>query len=322
MQATARAQPNIALIKYWGKRDVVRNLPAVGSLSITLADLYTEMDVSFDATLASDELTVNGVDDMQMLPRISRTLDSVAGADRPCARVQSRCNFPVAAGLASSASAFAALTVAASAASGKERNVAELASLAGRASGSAARSLYGGFAELSNQTSDVSVATLVPAEDWPLRVVVAITTRAAKPVSSGDAMEISRKTSPFYQRWVDEQERDLATARTAVLARDFGALASIAEHNCMKMHSVMWASRPPMVYWNAATLNCLQTIRELQSAGVAVFFTVDAGPQVKAVCTADAEQRVCAALRATDGVEALMQSGLGVGAGLVGQLPA
>mgnify|MGYP003665872626 CR=1 FL=1 len=317
MQATARAQPNIALIKYWGKRDVARNLPAVGSLSITLADLYTEMDVRFDAALASDKLTVNGTDNITMLPRISRTLDSVAGANRLCARVASRCNFPVAAGLASSASAFAALTVAASSASGKERSIAELASLAGRASGSAARSLYGGFAELSNEANDVSVTTLAAAEDWPLRVVVAITTRAAKPVSSGDAMEISRKTSPFYQRWVDEQEQDLAAARSAVSTRDFSDLASIAEHNCLKMHSVMWASRPPMVYWNAATLNCLQTIRELQAEGVAVFFTVDAGPQVKAVCTAEAEQRVCAALRATDGVEALMQSGLGAGAGLI-----
>ena len=316
MQAVARAQPNIALIKYWGKRDRVRNLPAVGSISITLADLYTDMDIAFDSTLSGDRLTLNGSRNAAMLPRISRCLDTVTGRDRAAARIVSRCNFPVAAGLASSASAFAAAVVAASAAAGQRRARAELASLAGRASGSAARSLYGGFAELVNRGDDVEVSSLVAAEDWPLRVVVAITEAGAKPVGSGDAMEISRRTSPFYARWVDDQERDLAAARDAIEARDFDALATVAEHNCLKMHSVMWSSRPPIVYWNAATLGCMQAIRELRSGGVAVFFTVDAGPQVKAICLAGAEARVSATLRATNGVIGVLSSGLGDGARL------
>ena len=316
MQATAIAQPNIALIKYWGKRDVERNLPAVGSISITLRDLYTRMHVVLDEALGADELLVNGASNDKMLPRLSGCLDRVVGKTRPHARIYSECNFPIAAGLASSASAFAALTVAAAAAADKTYSTAELASLAGQASGSAARSLLGGFVELSNDDDDIVVREICAADDWPLRVVVAITEAGPKPVGSTEAMEISRQTSPFFGSWVEQQQGDLDTARAAIEARDFDRLAAIAEHNCLKMHSIMWASRPPMLYGNAATMRCLQTIRRLQGDGVPVFFTIDAGPQVKAVCLPDAEADVAQALRETSGVREIMTTGLGAGARL------
>ena len=317
MRATARAQPNIALIKYWGKRDGQRNLPAVGSISVTLDELYTTMRVELDGALDRDELQINGRDARSMLPRVSRCLDTVLGADRLRARVTSESNFPIAAGLASSASSFAALVVAASRAGGRTSTVDELAGLAGRASGSAARSLYGGFVELRNTDDGIAVSTILDSDAWPLRVVAAVTSTAAKPVGSGDAMELSRRTSPFYSRWVEEQDMDLATARDAIIVRDFGKLASVAEHNCLKMHSVMWASRPPVVYWNAATLACLERVRELQAQGVGAFFTIDAGPQVKVVCLPADESRVVDAVSTIDGVEAVLSSGIGMGAALV-----
>jgi len=151
-------------------------------------------------------------------------------------------------------------------------------------------------------------------EEWPLSVVVAITATGPKTVGSTEAMEISRKTSPFYGRWVEQQETDLAEARAAIAERDFGKLASVAEHNCLKMHSVMWGSRPPVVYWNSATLACMQTIRRLQARGVAVFFTIDAGPQIKAVCEPSDEAQVREALAATEGVHDVLVSSLGNGA--------
>ena len=317
MRATARAQPNIALIKYWGKRDGQRNLPAVGSISVTLDELYTTMRVELDGALDRDELQINGRDARSMLPRVSRCLDTVLGADRLRARVTSESNFPIAAGLASSASSFAALVVAASRAGGRTSTVDELAGLAGRASGSAARSLYGGFVELRNTDDGIAVSTILDSDAWPLRVGAAVTSTAAKPVGSGDAMELSRRTSPFYSRWVEEQDMDLATARDAIIVRDFGKLASVAEHNCLKMHSVMWASRPPVVYWNAATLACLERVRELQAQGVGAFFTIDAGPQVKVVCLPADESRVVDAVSTIDGVEAVLSSGIGMGAALV-----
>ena len=317
MRATAKAQPNIALIKYWGKRDSKRNLPAVGSISVTLDDLYTTMDVELDGALESDELFVNGRSAKTMLPRVTRCLDTVLGGDRLCARVTSSSNFPIAAGLASSASSFAALVVAASAAGGRERSPKELADLAGRASGSAARSLYGGFVELCNEGDGIAVRTILEGDAWPLCIVAAVTSGAPKPVSSGEAMELSRRSSPFYSRWIEEQDMDLSTARDAITVRDFGKLASIAEHNCLKMHSVMWASRPPVVYWNAATLACLESVRELQAGGVAAFFTIDAGPQVKVICLPGDQPRVVDALSNTGGVENVLASGIGAGAALV-----
>jgi len=314
MQATARAQPNIALIKYWGKRDTRRNLPAVGSISVTLDALYTRTTVDFDAALKADALTINGIEDAGGLLRVSRCLDAVAGPRRAPARVRSESNFPIAAGLASSASAFAALVVAGAAAIGRDASVDELAALAGAASGSAARSLYGGFVELENAGDGIDVKTIRDAASWPLTVVIAITTEARKPVGSGEAMERSRKSSPFYERWIGEQPADLNVARNAIAERDFEKLASVAEHNCLKMHSVMWTSRPPAVYWNAATLNCMTTVRQLQSTGVGVFFTIDAGPQVKAVCLSEHEAAVRGALDATPGVTETRVSGLGPGA--------
>ena len=319
MRAIAKAQPNIALIKYWGKRDPIRNLPAVGSISVTLSDLFTEMDVEIDETLNDDVLVVNGQDGNAMLARVSSCLDNVVGQDRPAARVTSNSNFPIAAGLASSASAFAALVVAADTAFGQALNRAQQASLAGRTSGSAARSLLGGFVELDNRRDDIVVSSLLAAKDWPLKIVIAITAPGPKAVSSGDAMEISRKTSPFYDRWVEQQAADLAEARAAVLDRDLSKLALVAEHNCLKMHSVMWGSRPPMIYWNSATIACMQSVRKLQSQGVGVFFTIDAGPQVKAICNAEHEQTVKQALSATAGVVDVMVSGLGAGAKLVSE---
>ena len=317
MRATAIAQPNIALIKYWGKRDLELNLPAVGSISITLRDLFTEMQVELDEHLAADRLTLNGSLDETMLPRLSACLDRVVGRDRPHASIVSRHNFPVAAGLASSASAFAAATLAAAHAAGKSLDVATLANLAGRSSGSAARSLYGGFADLENRESEIAVSTLCDSEQWPLIVVIAITESGPKAVGSTEAMEISRKTSPFYGNWIERQDDDLEVARDAILKRDFEQLAAIAEHNCLKMHSVMWASRPPIVYWNSVTMRCLQTVRKLQRSGTGVFFTIDAGPQVKAICLPDHAQDVRAALAATEGVMEIMESGLGDGARLV-----
>ena len=318
MRALARAQPNIALIKYWGKSDAARNLPAVGSLSLTLDSLWTTMAVEFgEADTAADSLTVNGATDERMLARVSKALDRVAGARRKPATVASESNFPIAAGLASSASAFAALTVAASAAAGRDADALSLARLAGAASGSAARSLFGGIVELELIEEGIDLRQLAAPDDWALAVVVAINNVGAKPVSSGDAMNRCAQTSPFYGRWIALQEDDLRVARGAVADRDFDTLAEVSEHNCLKMHSVMWTAKPPIVYWNDTTLLCMEKVRELRAAGIPAFFTIDAGPQVKVVCLRGAVDEVRRVLAAVPGVREVMTSGLGSGAALL-----
>jgi diphosphomevalonate decarboxylase len=317
MRADAIAQPNIALIKYWGKRDTVRNIPAVGSISLTLETLWTKMSVELREGAGTDELVVNTSKSSAMQKRVSNCLDQLLGPARPRADVASESNFPIAAGLASSSSAFAALVLAASRAARLPADTLSLARLAGASSGSAARSFFEGIVELGARDDEIDVSCICTAEAWPLCIVIAVTDAGPKAVGSGAAMILSAATSPFYDSWIARQDRDLETAREAVAARDFEKLASVSEHNCLKMHSVMWTSRPPVVYWNEATVNAMLAVRELQRNGVPVFFTIDAGPQVKAVCLPEACDTVEAALAATKGVGRVIVSGLGSGARLL-----
>ena len=324
LTARAQAQPNIALVKYWGKRDAVLNLPERGSLSITLDALWTRTQVSFDAGLDVDCMLLDGRDCPEGLARASACLDllrELAGSKLP-ARVETHNNFPTAAGLASSASGFAALVVAGSAALGLRLDARELSILARRASGSAARSIFGGFvgmqAGVRADGSDAYAVPLQGAAEWPLRVVVAVTSSKAKAVHSGPGMALTRCTSPYHAAWLATVDEDLAAARAAIAGHDFAALAAVGERSCLAMHADMLASRPALIYWNGATLECIHAIRELREReGVEAFFTVDAGPQVKVVCTPAAASRVAAVLGGVAGVQEVVVSGLGAGARLL-----
>jgi len=316
MRATAVAHPNIALVKYWGKQDSRRNLPAVGSLSITLDGLRTRTRLAFEDALDADLVVLDGESGGPAGERVAACLDRFRERTgvRRFARVESESNFPVAAGLASSASGFAALVTAADAAAGTGLHRETLARLAGAASGSAARSLYGGYVRLDRPRTaeaDISLTPLAAAEDWPLEVVIAVTDPGPKAVGSTAAMLASEATSPYYGAWVAAQEEDLDEAAAAVAARDFGRLAAVSEYSCLKMHALTLSSRPGILYWKPATLACLHAVRELRAAGHGTFFTVDAGPQVKAVCLPEAAETVAAALTAVPGVTGLLRAALG-----------
>jgi diphosphomevalonate decarboxylase len=322
MHATAQAQPNIALVKYWGKQDVALNLPAVGSLSITLDRPHTRTTVEFDGALSQDRFTLNGRQEGQMGERVSLCLDrlrQLAGSDLK-ARVSSENDFPTGAGLASSASGFAALVVAADAALGLGLTTQQMADLARTGSGSAARSLLGGIVELelAGQSASTPVHCLRTPGEWPLAVAIAITSQAAKATGSTEGMERSRLTSPYYSAWVEGAEQDLARARDAVARRDFEQLADVSEYSCLKMHALALSAQPGMLYWNGASVECMHALRALRASGVPVFFTVDAGPQVKAVCMPESLDKVSSTLQQVKGVSQVMECSLGTGARLVG----
>jgi diphosphomevalonate decarboxylase len=319
-EAVAAAHPNIALVKYWGKLDAGDNVPAVGSLSITLDALTTTTRVRFDDSLREDRFSLDGHAHPAGLSRVSRCLDLFRERSGVAAHaeVKSRNDFPTGAGLASSASGFAALVTAADRALESRLDRATLADLARRCSASAGRSLFGGFVEMGGDEElrggAPPIRQLAPPDAWPLDVVVAITAAAEKEVGSTAGMERSALTSPYYPAWVESSAADLAAARLAVQRRDFAALAEVGEHSCLKMHAVMLASRPPLIYWNAATVACMRRVRDLRRRGVPVFFTIDAGPQLKAVCLPGAGDEVAVALAAVPGVETVLRSGLGEGA--------
>jgi diphosphomevalonate decarboxylase len=323
MQATAVAHPNVALIKYWGKRDSAENLPAVGSLSLTLGGLHTRTTVRFEAGLAQDQVLINGQPDEQARPRVSRCLDLLRAQARVefKARVESENDFPTGAGLASSASGYAALVKAAAGALKLDAPAATLNEIARIGSGSAPRSLHGGIVllnmpENSATGTDMTCATVCAPNEWPLSVVVAVTSHAVKDVGSTGGMELSRSTSPYYSAWVESHPEDLQAGLAAVAARDFMTLAELSEHSCLKMHAVAMTTRPSLFYWSAATVECLLAVRRLRSEGVPVFFTIDAGPQLKAVCLPEAADQVAQALQALPGVLEIIASDLGPGAWL------
>jgi diphosphomevalonate decarboxylase len=317
--ATVRARSNIALVKYWGKAPGVYNVPAVGSISVTLDALWSETRIEFDGTLDADIFTLDGVVRSEQLGRITPCLDllrSLAG-ETARARVASSNNFPTGAGLASSASGFAALVGAADVALGLALPARELSRIARQGSGSAARSIFGGFVQMHAGTAadggDSFAEPLLPGDDWPLNVVVAVTSRREKAVGSGAGMILSSASSVYYPAWVKSHPADMAAARTAIATRDFEALADVSESSCLKMHAAAMAARPPLVYFSGTTIDGIELIRELRRSGVAVFFTVDAGPQIKAVCEPSAAAQVRAALAGLPGVLDVVVSELGPG---------
>ncbi len=326
VKTTAIAHANIALVKYWGKRAGTApelNLPAVGSLSITLGGLSTETTAELAPDLAEDDFCMLDAageplpPDPRMVRRVRAFLDLVrdraGGGSR--LRVVSRNDFPTGAGLASSASGFAALALAGTRALGADLPPGELSSLARCGSGSAARSVFGGFVELERGTAedghDCVARPLAAPDHWPLRVVVAVTTEQHKAIGSTAGMQRTAETSPFFAAWVESHPADLAAARDAIAARDFDRLAAVTELSCLSMHGLMLSARPGLVYWNAATVELIHSVRAWRAAGVPCCFTIDAGPQVKVVCEASVADEVRARLTEVPGVLRTIESGLG-----------
>jgi len=312
----ARACANIALVKYWGKRDRVLNLPATGSLSLTLDALVTETSVDFDPALAADELTLDGTS--QAPGRVGAFLDLVRAAAGIAtrARVVTANRFPTASGLASSASGFAALALAATRAAGLAIAPRELSILARRGSGSAARSIFGGFVHMhAGALADGSDSFAHPI-DSPLaskvRMVIAIVGGGApKQHASRDAMEHVADTSPLYAGWLALVPEDLVAAEAALVTGDLQALGELAEANALAMHATAFAARPAIVYWQPTTLAVLAAVRDLRAQGKAAWATMDAGPHVKVLTSAADANAVAHALGTVAGVTSTLISAAG-----------
>jgi diphosphomevalonate decarboxylase len=327
---TARAGTNIALVKYWGKRDAALNLPAAGSLSLTLADLGSETTVRFASDAADaaghDRVLLSGKPaDERFAGRVRKFLDLVrqrAGLELR-AEVSTENSVPTAAGLASSAAGFAALALAASRAAGLHLSPAQLSELSRRGSGSAARSIFGGFAEMSAgdrpDGSDAIAHPLLDEKAWDVRLCVAITASGEKAIGSTVAMDQTARTSPYYAAWLDSVPADLDAARAAIAARDLGRLGPVAERSALRMHACAMAADPHILYWNPATLAAIATVKGLRADGVMAYFTIDAGPHVKVLCAASDAARVQAALAATPAVMRVLSLAPGPGAHVINE---
>ncbi|WP_052412417.1 diphosphomevalonate decarboxylase [Streptomyces mutabilis] len=328
--ATAVAHPNIALIKYWGKRDERLVLPRTGSLSMTLDIFPTTTRVRLDPTAENDTVTLDGVPVTgQALHRVTAFLDLVrrrAGSSRR-AVVDTENTVPTGAGLASSASGFAALAVAAATAYGLDLDATALSRLARRGSGSASRSLFGGFAQWHPGPSTAgaaeadlgSYAQPVPVGDLEPALVLAVVDAGPKAMSSRVAMRHTVDTSPLYEAWARSSRDDLAEMRAALRRGDLHEVGELAERNALGMHATMLAARPAVRYLAPATVTVLDAVLRLRQQGVAAYATMDAGPNVKVLChRADAE-RVAGAVRGAAPDAATHIAGPGPGARLLGR---
>ncbi len=314
-KVTACASSNIAFIKYWGNIDETLRLPANGSISMNLDRLTTETTVEFRDDLEHDSATVDG---MEMtgaaLDRISRHLDHVRAmaGQSPRAVVTSRNNFPTGAGIASSASAFAALSVAAAAALNVSLSERQLSCLARLGSGSASRSIPGGFVEWHAAATheDSYAETFAPADHWPLTDLVAIVSRAHKSTGSTEGHALAG-TSLFQETRVKDAPRRLALCKQAVLGRDFDALAEIVELDSNMMHAVMMTSEPPLFYWSPTTLTLMRSVRQWRASGVGVCFTIDAGANVHCLCAPGDDKVISDRLSTYEGVLEVRRAGPG-----------
>ncbi len=282
------AGASLALIKYWGKRSVADNTPASGSLAVTLSGLESRTAAAYDDR---DSVTVNGSE--QPVERFAAFLDGLRrelGVDARFA-ITSENTFPTAAGLASSSSGFAALVGAVTALTGSVVSSTRLSSLARVGSGSATRSVFGGFTVF-----DAGAHAAEPEHDegfWPeFRVVVAVVSDAAKPTSSRAAMESSRLSSPYYDRCVETSPALLSEARRALSARDWRRLGPAIRQSYLRMFGTMFSAEPPLIYWRPATVALLHALEELRDLGLEAWETMDAGPQVKVFCPADQAEAV------------------------------
>lgn len=285
-----RAHTNIAFIKYWGKENEELIIPQNNSLSLTLDAFYTETKVTFDDQLDADVLYIDGeIEDEKALKKAQVILDLVREEAKIdwSAKIESKNFVPTAAGLASSASGLAALAGAASLAAGLELSDTELSRLARRGSGSASRSIYGGFAEWQKGTTDKdSIAVPVDDANWDIGMIFVIVDDKRKDVSSTEGMRLVVETSPYYDGWVTSAEQDLADIKVAIQEQDIIKTGEIAERSALKMHALNLSANPPFNYWSPESIIAMRNVSELREKGYPAYLTMDAGPNVKIICRA------------------------------------
>ncbi len=313
----ARAYSNIALIKYWGKRDESYVLPMNSSVSLTLECFYTETQVIFSNSFNEDIFYLNDkLQDRAATQKISSFLDLFRKASNNSmkATVNSNNFVPTAAGLASSASGFAALAAATNIASGLNLNPKDLSMYARQGSGSATRSIYGGFVEWQRGRSEKdSYAIAIDDASWDIGMVIVIVNSKEKSVSSREGMKHTVATSPFYKVWPQSAEEDIKEIKLAIANRDFERVGSIAERNGLMMHATMLGANPPLSYWEPGSVVVMQMVRELRKEGILSYFTMDAGPNVKILCRLSEANKIADRIRQVFNEDQVIVTGPGPG---------
>lgn len=319
MSTTARAHTNIALVKYWGKRDRKLMLPQTDSLSLTLDHFYTDTKVTLANNTNVDRFSIN---DQPVSEKVAQRLTTFLNLVRQLSGTDSRfivesTNYvPTSAGLASSASAFAALALAASHEAGLNLSSRDLSRLARRGSGSATRSIYGGLVEWHRGTDDQTsyAEPIMEKVDFGLEMLAIVIDAGQKKVSSRHGMQLSVETSPFYPAWKTVVAEDMVHIKQAIADRDINRIGEIAQENALRMHALTLSANPGYTYFEGATLKAIKLIDDLKAHGLNCYYTMDAGPNVKVIYDTRDRQEIINALAPVFGNDNLIVAKPGPGA--------
>lgn len=307
MKATAKAPANIAFIKYWGRKDEKLRLPANDSISMNLSEVFTITTVEFSESYKKDEIKLEGKElEEKEKKRIIEHLDKVRNLAKikTFARVVTKNNFPPGTGIASSASGFAALTVAATKASGLRLSEKQLSILARQGSGSACRSIPSGFVEWrSGSSSSSSYAhTLFPSDWLEIVDILAIVGKETKKISSSEGHTLS-ESSPFYKARILGMKDKLKKIKQALADKDFETFGEISETEAVNMHAVMMTSCPAIYYWTPKTMEIILSVVKWREEGLPLYFTIDAGPNVHLLALSKDVDRITQSLKKIEGIK-------------------
>lgn len=320
MKKTAIAPSNIAFIKYWGKKDEVLRLPSNGSISMNLSNLQTTTTVEFNEQYIKDEVVIEGSTSEKDILKVINHLNlirSKAGI-KTFAKVISQNNFPSSTGLSSSASGFAALTVAAAAASGLNLSEKELSILARIGSGSACRSIPSGFVEWrdGNDSENSYSESIFPPGYWDIVDVVAVVSREKKEVSTTDGHRLA-STSPFNDLRLSHMSQRIIDCKKILREKNFTQLGELMEREALEMHAIMLTSTPPLIYWLPTTVRLMKEVRSWRKEGLEAYFTINTGQDIHIICEGKNKEQIIGRLRGIQEVIKVIPNYPAVGARLV-----
>ena len=310
-ETVAIAHPNFALVKYWGKKDSNQNRPAMSSISVTVDSMISKTKIFKNFQSNHHQLFINGKEEsdlskilppLEYLSEFSRTEEYLV--------IESQNNFPTSSGLASSASGIASFVTAYEAHYNLCLDINHKVKACMLGSGSAPRSLIGGFV-LMDHKDNYRCSQILKEPEWPLDVLICIASKEPKKISSRKGMEISKKTSPIYQDWLDVNDKHINLALNAIKDKDMSALEIVTEENCKLMHEVMKTSIPSISYMTDLTYSCLSEIENLRSLGHKLFYTIDAGPQAKIICDPTSSEIIKNRIIETTDVIDIIHAGIG-----------
>lgn len=296
-RSIVKSYANIAIIKYWGKKDPIKMIPATSSISLTLENLFTETEISFitreeaieKTGQASDLLYINGeLQNEEQIKKIAKVVNLFRDDRSQLVKIDTTNNMPTEAGLSSSSSGLSAAIKACNKLFDKNLSREELAQISKFASGSSSRSFFGPVGMWDKDTGEVSEVKT----DLKLAMIVLVLNEEKKIISSRKGMALCMETSTSFDEWIRQSEIDFENMKRYLSEGDFSKVGELTEENALRMHETTKNANPPFTYLTEKSFDAMEYVRELRKQGERCYFTMDAGPNVKVLCLEEDFERL------------------------------